>query len=137
MIERLRIREELNEDQYEKVLEVIKKLQERFSTSFSRKTRTGEKISFIDVDICDGLNFDVIVGVRQRPFIAVEVEGKKAVYAFGIMKFILEEAGIEYVENCDGNLAYFELKRIMKARNLLDFLQMGKVLKEKEKIKRG
>ncbi|CAB49996.1 hypothetical protein [Pyrococcus abyssi] len=122
MIERLRIREELTEEQYSKVLKVIERMKSKFPTSFSRKTKTGEKISFIDTNICGGLNFDILVGVREKPFVVVEVEGKKAMMAFGIMKYLLEEAGVEYSPECDGSEAYAELKKVMKAKNLFDFL---------------
>ncbi|BAA30229.1 hypothetical protein [Pyrococcus horikoshii] len=123
MIERLRIREELDEEQYTKVITVIEKLKSKFPTVFSRRTKTGEKISFIETSICGGLNFDILIGKRERPFVVVEVEGRKAASAFGIMKFLMEEAGVEYSPECDGNQAYFELKRLVKARNLLDFLE--------------
>jgi len=123
MIERIRLREELSEEDLAKVVRAIEKLKRKFSGALTRKTKTGEKVSFIDVDICGGINFDVIYGRRNGvPFVAVEMEGRKAVMAFGIMRFLLEEAGLSYAPECDGSSAYKELKRKMKAKNLLDFL---------------
>ncbi|AFK22512.1 hypothetical protein [Pyrococcus sp. ST04] len=123
MIERIRIREDLREEDFEKVLRIIDKLKTKFSNPLVRKTKTGEKISFIDADICGGINFDIIVGRKnETPFLAVEMEGKKSHLAFGIMRFILEEAGVDYSIECDGSEAYVELKRKTKAKNLLDFI---------------
>ncbi|ASJ16750.1 hypothetical protein A3L04_06520 [Thermococcus chitonophagus] len=123
MIERIKLREELSEEDLNKVVRVIEKLKRKFPGALTRKTKTGEKVSFIDVSICDGINFDVVYGRRNGvPFIVVEMEGRKAVMAFGIMKFILEEAGLSYAPECDGSEAYNELKKKMKAKTLLDFL---------------
>lgn len=114
-------------DKYESIIRTLEKLKRKFPGALVRKTKTGEKVSFIDVDLCGGINFDVIVGVKNgNPFVAVEMEGKKASMAFGIMKFLLEEAGIEYSQECDGSEAYLELKKRMKAKNLLDFLGLSK-----------
>ncbi|AEH24529.1 hypothetical protein [Pyrococcus yayanosii] len=126
MIERIRLREELDEEAYERVLKTLEMLKERFPNVLVRKTKTGEKVSFIDIDVCGGINFDIIVGVRERPFVAVEMEGKKAVYAFGIMRFLLEEACVEFKQECDGSDAYLGLKRKLRAKNLLDFLLASK-----------
>ncbi|WP_297127132.1 hypothetical protein [Thermococcus sp.] len=122
IIEGVRLKAELTEEQYERAIKLIEKLKSRFPNALVKKFKTQEKISFIDVDLGVRLNFDVIIGNRGKPFIAVEMEGNKSKYAFQIMKFFLDEIDVEYSLDFDGRDVYDALKRKIKAKSLLDYL---------------
>ena len=68
------------------------------------------------------MNFDVIIGNHGKSFIAVELEGNKSKYAFQIMRFLLDEISVEYSFDFDGREVYDALKRKIKAKSLLDYL---------------
>ncbi len=125
IIERIKLKAELTEEQYEKAIKLIERLKSRFPSALVKKFKTQEKISFIDVDLGVRLNFDVIIGNRGKPFIAVEMEGNKSKYAFQIMKFFLDEINVEYSFDFDGKEIYDTLKRNIKAKSLLDYLDTG------------
>ncbi|AHF80136.1 Hypothetical protein TES1_0750 [Thermococcus paralvinellae] len=122
IVEGIRLKAELTEEQYERAIKLIEKLKSRFPNALVKKFKTQEKISFIDVDLGVRLNFDIIIGNRGKPFIAVEMEGNKSKYAFQIMKFFLDELGVEYSSDFDGREVYDALKRKIKAKSLLDYL---------------
>nr|WP_145973236.1 hypothetical protein [Thermococcus barophilus] len=122
MIERIKLKAELTEEQYERAIKLVEKLKSTFANVLVKKFKTQEKISFIDVDLGVRLNFDVIIGNRGKPFIAVEMGGNKSKYAFQIMKFFLDELGVEYSFDFDGKEVYDTLKRRIKAKSLLDYL---------------
>ncbi|WP_324735964.1 hypothetical protein VFC49_01975 [Thermococcus sp. SY098] len=125
IIERIKLKAELTEEQYERAIKLIEKSKSRFSNALVKRFKTQEKISFIDVDLGVRLNFDIIIGNRGKPFIAVEMEGNKSKYAFQIMKFFLDELGVEYSFDFDGREVYDALKRKIKAKSLLDYLDVG------------
>lgn len=122
ILEGVRLKAELTEEQYERAIKLIEKLKSRFPNALVKKFKTQEKISFIDVDLGVRLNFDIIIGNRGKPFIAVEMEGNKSKYAFQIMKFFLDELGVEYSSDFDGREVYDALKRKIKVKSLLDYL---------------
>ncbi|NJE07634.1 hypothetical protein E3E31_03700 [Thermococcus sp. M39] len=122
IVEGVRLKAELTEEQYERAIKLIERLKSRFPNALVKKFKTQEKISFIDVYLGVRLNFDIIIGNRGKPFIAVEMEGNKSKYAFQIMKFFLDELGVEYSFDFDGREVYDALKRKIKAKSLLDYL---------------
>lgn len=122
ILEGVRLKAELTEEQYERAIKLIERMKSRFPNALVKKFKTQEKISVIDVDLGVRLNFDIIIGNRGKPFIAVEMEGNKSKYAFQIMKFFLDELGVEYSSDFDGREVYDALKRKIKVKSLLDYL---------------
>ncbi|MDK2783919.1 MAG: hypothetical protein PWQ32_1508 [Thermococcaceae archaeon] len=122
IVEKLKLTEELNEQEYNKVERIVEKLRKKFPHVMVREYKTQKKLTFLDVELTERLNFDIILGKRKGYFVSVEMEGTKAKYAFQIMKLLLDEAGVEYTFTLDGKEVYDSLRRKLKESTLLEFL---------------
>ncbi|MDN5320415.1 MAG: hypothetical protein PWP49_835 [Thermococcaceae archaeon] len=122
IVEKLKLTEELNEQEYNKVERIVEKLRKKFPNVMVREYKTQKKLTFLDVELTERLNFDITLGKRKNYFVSVEMEGTKAKYAFQIMKLLLDEAGVEYTFTLDGKEVYDSLRRKLKESTLLEFL---------------
>lgn len=122
IVEKLKLTAELNEQEYKKVGEIVEKLRKKFPNVMVREYKTQKKLTFLDIELAERLNFDIILGKRKGYFVSVEMEGTKAKYAFQIMKALLDEAGISYSLTLDGKEVYDSLRRKLKESTLLEFL---------------
>ena len=122
IVEKLKLTAELSEEEYKRVKEIMEKLIRKFSNVMVREYKTQKKFTFLDVELAERLNFDIILGRRKNYFISVEMDGTKAKYALQIMKFLLDEAGVRYNFTFDGKEVYDSLRRKLKESTLLEFL---------------
>ncbi|USS41704.1 hypothetical protein NF865_08625 [Thermococcus aggregans] len=122
IVEKLKLTSELSEEEYKKVEGIIEKLIKKFPNVMVREYKTQKKVTFLDVKLAERLNFDITLGKRKNYFVSVEMEGTKAKYAIQIMKFLLDEAGVEYNFDFNGKEVYDSLRRKLKESTLLEFL---------------
>jgi len=126
ILEGVRLKAELTEEQYERAIKLIEKLKSRFPNALVKKFKTQEKISFIDVDLGVRLNFNIILEIVVSPHSCrngrEQVKIRLSDNDFQIMKFFLNELGVEYSPDFDGREVCDALKRKIKVRSLLDYL---------------
>jgi len=124
ILEGVRLKAELTEEQYERAIKLIEKLKSRFPNALVKKFKTQEKIGFIDVDL--GVRLIILLEIVVSPHSCrngrEQVKIRLSDNDFQIMKFFLNELGVEYSPDFDGREVCDALKRKIKVRSLLDYL---------------